>query len=102
MAAVLLRAASLAFVMVLGILLKKTGIVEQNAGEVIKKLLINLTLPAAIIVNFAAIPSIQSSFLFLAFLGMALDIVGMVVGAWMTKKRDTGEKGSLHVGTSGI
>lgn len=52
MAAVLLRAASLAFVMVLGILLKKTGIVEQNAGEVIKKLLINLTLPAAIIVNF--------------------------------------------------
>lgn len=36
MAAVLLRAASLAFVMVLGILLKKTGIVEQNAGEVIK------------------------------------------------------------------
>lgn len=96
MAAVLLRAASLAFVMVLGILLKKTGIVEQNAGEVIKKLLINLTLPAAIIVNFAAIPSIQSSFLFLAFLGMALDIVGMVVGAWMTKK-ETPEKKALYM-----
>ena len=96
MTAVLLRAASLAFVMALGILLKKTGIVEQNAGEVIKKLLINLTLPAAIIVNFAAIPSIQSSFLFLAFLGMALDIVGMVVGAWMTKK-ETPEKKALYM-----
>ena len=33
MAAVLLRAASLAFVMVLGILLKKTGIVGNLRGE---------------------------------------------------------------------
>ena len=36
MAAVLLRAASLAFVMVLGILLKKTGIVG-NTARVLRK-----------------------------------------------------------------
>jgi len=102
MAAVLLRAASLAFVMVLGILLKKTGIVEQNAGEVIKKIIDQSDTSGGNHSEFCS-DTIDTVILpFSCFFRYGTGHRGN--GSWSMddEKRDTGEKGSLHVGTSGI
>ena len=61
MGAVLLRAASLAFIIGIGIFLNERRMVAADAGDVIKKIMIHITLPAAIIANFAAIPSITAN-----------------------------------------
>ena len=82
MGAVLLRAASLAFIIGIGIFLKEKRWIAADAGDVVKKLMINITLPAAIIVNFAAIPSIQTSFVVIAVLGVAVDVLMMGFGAF--------------------
>ena len=52
MGAVLLRAASLAFIIGIGIFLNERRMVAADAGDVIKKIMIHITLPAAIIANF--------------------------------------------------
>ena len=49
MGAVLLRAASLAFIIGIGIFLNERRMVAADAGDVIKKIMIHITLPAAII-----------------------------------------------------
>ena len=92
MGAVLLRAASLAFIIGIGILLKKYKLAEENAGDVVKRLMIRITLPAAIIANFAAIPSIQPAFAIIAILAMAADIFMMGFGAFLTRRSAKGRQ----------
>ena len=92
MGAVLLRAASLAFIIGIGIFLKEKRWIAADAGDVVKKLMINITLPAAIIVNFAAIPSIQTSFVVIAALGVAVDVLMMGFGAFLTRRDRKGRQ----------
>ena len=96
MGAVLLRAVSLAFIIGIGVFLKKYKLIEENAGDVIKKIMISITLPAAIIANFAAIPSIQPIFAVIAILGMAADICMMGFGAFLTRK-STKDRQALYM-----
>ena len=93
MGAVLLRAASLAFIIGIGIFLKEKRWIAADAGDVVKKLMINITLPAAIIVNFAAIPSIQTSFVVIAVLGVAVDVLMMGFGAFLARRDGRGRQG---------
>ena len=53
MAAVLLRAFSFFLIILVGILLRKSGFLPEQAGDTAKKLVIYVTLPCAIILNFS-------------------------------------------------
>ena len=92
----MLRAVSLAFIIGIGVFLKKYKLIEESAGDVIKKIMISITLPAAIIANFAAIPSIQPIFAVIAILGMAADICMMGFGAFLTRK-STKDRQALYI-----
>lgn len=92
MGAVLLRAASLAFIIGIGIFLNERRMVAADAGDVIKKIMIHITLPAAIIANFAAIPSIQPSLAAVAVLGIAVDTAMMGLGAFLTRRDGKGRQ----------
>ena len=66
--------------------------VAADAGDVIKKIMIHITLPAAIIANFAAIPSIQPSLAAVAVLGIAVDTAMMGLGAFLTRRDGKGRQ----------
>lgn len=92
MFSVLLRAFSFAFIIVLGIIMHSTGFVNKNAGAAVKKFLIYITLPAAIIVNFSAITDMSANMIFIAVLGIVVNIIMIAVGAIISKKKSKGEQ----------
>ena len=72
MFSVLLRAFSFTLVIIIGIVMKATGLVPQDAGASVKKFLIYVTLPCAIITNFAAIEDMGFEMLIIAGLGIVV------------------------------
>lgn len=92
MFSVLLRAFSFTLVIIIGIAMKATGLVPKDAGASVKKFLIYVTLPCAIITNFAAIEDMGFEMLIIALLGIVVNIVMIAIGAVITKKKQKGEQ----------
>ena len=92
MFSVLLRAFSFMLVIVIGILMKATGLVPKDSGAAVKKFLIYVTLPAAIITNFSAMEDMGMEMLLITALGIAVNIVMIFVGALITRKKSKGEQ----------
>ncbi len=92
MAQVLLRAVSLALIILVGILLKGSGMVADNSGETVKKILINITLPCAIITNFSAIEKLGAAMVLLVGLGVLLNAIMIGVGVLVSRGQDRAEQ----------
>lgn len=92
MFSVLLRAFSFTLVIIIGIVMKATGLVPQDAGASVKKFLIYVTLPCAIITNFAAIEDMGFEMLIIAGLGIVVNVIMIAVGAIITRKKSKGEQ----------
>lgn len=95
---VLLRACSFAMIIVIGIGLRSSGLMGKEAGEAVKKLLIYLTLPAVIIVNFSAMDRLPGELTALVVLGLVFNLVMIVLGAVMTRKRSGGDRALYMLG----
>lgn len=81
MVSVLLTAASLLILILAGFLLKQAGFLHAQDHHLLSKLVMNLTLPAAVIVNFAAL-DLTPSLLFLAALGLGMNLFSALL-AWV-------------------
>lgn len=92
MAQVLLRAGALALVVLIGILLHSFHVVDDNAGTAVKKILINVSLPAAIVVNFSAISAVGVEMLVVTALGILANIIMVLVGMALTRKESRQEQ----------
>lgn len=92
MAQVLLRAGALALVVLIGILLHSFHVVDDNAGTAVKKILINVSLPAAIVVNFSAISAVGVEMLVVTALGILANIIMVLVGMVLTRKESRQEQ----------
>lgn len=92
MGAVILRAFSLTLVILIGIILRTAGLVDDKAGTHVKTILLNITLPAAIITNFSKIESIGGSMASLILLGIAANVVMIVLGAFLSRKKCKAER----------
>ena len=75
----LIRAGCFVAIIILGLVLRRTGFFKENAFEVLSKIVLKITLPAAIIKNFSG-ATIDVSLLSLALLGFGGGIIYMVVG----------------------
>ena len=95
---VLLRACSFAMIIVIGILLRSSGLMGKEAGAAVKKLLIYLTLPAVIIVNFSAMDRMPLELSALVALGLVFNVVMVFLGAVITKKRNGGDRALYMLG----
>ena len=82
----LIRAGSFVAIIVLGFVLRRVGFFQENAFEVLSKVVIKITLPAAIIKNFSG-TVIDPSLLSLAGLGLACGIVYILVAALVHIKK---------------
>lgn len=76
----LIRAGCFVAIIILGIVLRQVGFFKENAFEVLSKIVLKITLPAAIVKNFAG-STIDTSMLTLALLGFAGGAVYMSVAA---------------------
>lgn len=78
----LIRAGCFVAIIVLGFVLRRIGFFKENAFEVLSKVVIKITLPAAIVKNFSG-STIDPSMLSLALLGLAGGLLYMAV-AYLT------------------
>lgn len=83
---VLLKASSFVFVIIIGYLLKKRGFFAPEDYRVITKIVINITLPAAIITSFGSFQKDNSLFI-LVILGLVSNILMVFLGYIFSKNK---------------
>lgn len=100
MSTVLWKAASFIFIMALGVLLRKAHIFDENDYKILVKIVLNITLPAAIIANFATI-TLDTSMLIIILFGFLCNVVMVVVGWLVTRKAANSDKALYMLNLSG-
>ncbi|TCD54947.1 hypothetical protein EJ419_00700 [Alloscardovia theropitheci] len=87
---VLLNAMSFVMIICIGYTLRRLKFLPESSSAVLKKILINLTLPSAIIVNFAKNSlSSGSIMLLLAAIGLAANIIMIILAMILTRRSST-------------
>ena len=87
MTSILFQAAAFMFVMIEGVLMRKSHLVSDNAKEVVKQMMIYLTLPAAIIISFSDSVKLDKSILILIPVGLVMNLIMVLFGLAITKGR---------------
>jgi predicted permease len=87
MTAVLLKAFSFCFIIILGYTLKKIGFFKQTDHVVVSKILLNVTLPAAIINSFANV-DVQVSLIFMVLIALVCNTILIILGYLFSIKMD--------------
>nr|WP_314464106.1 AEC family transporter [uncultured Clostridium sp.] len=100
MQTVLLKAGSFILVIAAGYLLKKAGLFKQGENRTIMKLIMNVTLPAAVITSFSSYER-NFSLISVFFLGFLLNIVMVSIGYFSAKAKDRGEQAFNMINYSG-
>ena len=91
MLSVLVKALSFTFIIALGILLRKRG-VGESAVEIIQILMLNVTLPAAIICSFASLEKLTPSMMILPLVGAVIAFSVMVLTMLVLRKSSRDDK----------
>ena len=87
----LIRAGCFIAIIILGFVLRRVGFFKENAFDVLSKIVIKITLPAAIIKNLAG-STIDTSMLALIALGFGGGVLYMVVGYLLHLRRGKEQK----------
>lgn len=100
MIAILLKAFSFIFIILLGYSLKKFGFFKQSDHVVVSKILLNITLPAAIISSFSSV-DLQASLLFMTLIALLINTFLMVLGYLLSTKLDDNTRKFHMLNTTG-
>ena len=92
MAGVLIKAAGFAFIICIGIFARSSGLVPDNAGQAVKKILLTFTLPAALITSFSRITDMSAVMLVMTLIGLIANVIMMFVGYFATARRSNGDR----------
>lgn len=91
----LIRAGCFVAIILLGFVLRKVGFFKENAFEVLSKVVVKITLPAAIVKNFAT-SNIDVSMLSIAALGFGGSLLYMLI-AYLTHLKKSKEQQAFAV-----
>lgn len=100
MRAVLLNSLGLFGIILIGYLTKRLSLFVKADGSMISKIVVNVTLPAAIIVNLRAL-DVENQLLLLILAGILLNIVMIVIGHFFSKNQEQVEREFLMYSVSG-
>jgi predicted permease len=100
MAAVITKAVAFVAIILIGYLLKRAGFFEAKDFYLISRIVIKITLPAAIISNFSKI-TMETSLLFICVIGILCNIMTIVVGYVMNLRRGKEDKAFAMLNMSG-
>lgn len=97
---ILTRAGCYVGIIVLGYVLRRTGVFDERAFPVLSKLVINITLPAAIIASSAG-KAIDASMLAITALGFGGGVIYMLLGALVYRKQGRDKQAFALLNTQG-
>lgn len=84
---ILMKAASMGLMILMGYLLKRLGVFGPDDANVVSRITINYTMPAALITSFRAF-EFDPGFLFLTVLAVLTNLIMLGLGLGMTRGRD--------------
>nr|WP_255807243.1 AEC family transporter [Cohnella mopanensis] len=84
---VLVKASAYIFIIILGFMLKRIGLVAPTDYKLISKIVLNVTLPAAVVTSFAA-HDMQATLLFIVLLGLGCNVLMLLLGYWASRRED--------------
>ena len=99
MAEILIKAASFVAIIFMGYLLRKRGFFKEEDFHVLSKIVLKITLPAAIVSNFSG-ADVKPSLLILAELGLGGGLI-LMTAAYLTAGKDREEKAFFMLNASG-
>lgn len=95
-----MKSAVFVLIIVLGYTLKKIKFFKTSDFSLISKIVLNITLPCAVISNFSKL-SIETSFIVLVIIGVICNLVMIGVGYLVSLKRNRDEKAFNMINFSG-
>lgn len=100
MNSIFIQGVSFLAVILVAFLLKKAGFFKKSDGNIFSNLIVNLTLPATIILGFNSIKINRTLFLMI-FLGFISNILLISIGGWIWRSRKTNEQALMMFGQAG-
>jgi len=97
---VLMKAASFVMIIVLGYFLKRIGFFKQADFNLISRMVLNITLPCAVITSFEEL-SLETSLLILVGIGVVCNLVMIGTGYMVSRRRTHTEKAFNMINFSG-
>ncbi|MEI5993735.1 AEC family transporter [Candidatus Enterococcus mansonii] len=88
---ILIQAFGFCFMIFLGYLMKRIGLLKKADGGMLSVIIVNITLPATVIVSLAN-AAVSGTLFFLLAMGIILNIVVILVGSRVSKKRSSVEQ----------
>ena len=99
MAEILMKAAAFVAIIFMGYLLRKKGFFKEEDFHVLSKIVLKITLPAAIVANFSGV-DLQASLLILSVLGLGGGLM-LITLAYLAAGKNREEKAFFMLNTSG-
>jgi predicted permease len=100
MAAVITKAVAFVAIIIIGYSLKRVGFFEAKDFYLVSRIVIKITLPAAIISNFSKI-TMENSLLFVCVIGILCNILTIVAGYLINLRRSKEDKAFAMLNMSG-
>lgn len=100
MTEILTRALGFIIIIITGYLFKKRGIITLSESKVISKIIMNLTLPAALASGFQGVV-INSTLVSMIFLGILTNAIMLLIGFIVSKRKSSIDKVFYMINSSG-
>ena len=100
MEAILIKACGFLFMILLGFVLKRTGLFSIEDSGVLSKIVLKITLPMAIVSNFKGL-ELNGSFIVAIMIGFAVHFVSIAVVMLVTRSKPAEERAFFIINTSG-
>lgn len=100
MGAVLLKALSFVLLIAAGFLLRRAGLFGERDYQILVKIVMNLTLPAAVVTNFAGL-ELSGALLFVVLLGLLSNLALFGLGWWRGRGKPDHQRAFLMMNLPG-
>lgn len=88
---ILVQAFAFCFMIFLGFLMKRMGLLSKADGGTLSVIIVNITLPATVIVSLANVV-VSGTLFFLLVMGIVMNILVILIGSQISKKRSALER----------
>ncbi|KAF1305514.1 transporter [Enterococcus saccharolyticus] len=95
MEAILIQAVGLFLIILLGFFLKRVGLLSKADGTTLSVVIVNVTLPAVVIVNLAKL-SMQADLVLFIIIGFVWSLVQIAI-AWFASRKDSAKLQQLYM-----
>ena len=100
MAEIMIKAAGFVFVIIIAFILKQVHVLEKRDGLTIATIIMNVTLPCALLTNASGV-TIDQSMLILLLIGLASNIIMLFISFILSRKEENILKGYYMINCSG-